>query len=66
VLEGVEEVIPQNQVSKLVLADSVAPQEVLAALVAGGHRVERFEIAVPTLDEIFIRVVSPDRSGGEA
>ena len=66
VLEGVEEVIPQNQVSKLVLADSVAPQEVLVALVAGGHRVERFEIAVPTLDEIFIRVVSPDRSGGES
>jgi len=65
VLEGVEEVIPQNQVSKLVLADSVAPQEVLAALVAGGHRVERFEIAVPTLDEIFIRVVSPERPGGE-
>jgi ABC-2 type transport system ATP-binding protein len=57
-LEGVEEVAPHNGALKLTLAGDTLPQDVLSALVAQGVVVERFEIAVPTLDEIFIRVVA--------
>jgi ABC-2 type transport system ATP-binding protein len=57
-LAGVEEVASQNGAWKLTLAEDTAPQDVLGALVAQGVVVERFEIAVPTLDEIFIRVVA--------
>ena len=57
-LAGVEEATPQNGAYKLALADDTLPQDVLGALVAQGVIVERFEIAVPTLDEIFIRVVA--------
>ncbi|MCK5652657.1 MAG: DUF4162 domain-containing protein, partial [Gemmatimonadetes bacterium] len=42
---------------KLVLSAPATPQSVLKALLAEEVMVERFEIAVPTLDEIFIRVV---------
>ena len=57
-LAGVEEVTAHNGVVKLTLADDTVPQDVLSALLAQGVVVERFEIAVPTLDEIFIRVVA--------
>ena len=57
-LAGVEEVASQNGAWKLTLADDTMPQDVLGALVAQGVVVEKFEIAVPTLDEIFIRVVA--------
>jgi ABC-2 type transport system ATP-binding protein len=55
---GVEGVEPHNGVLKLSLSEATRPQDVLSALVAQGVVVERFEIAVPTLDEIFIRVVA--------
>jgi ABC-2 type transport system ATP-binding protein len=48
---------------RLSLADGTTPQDVLAALVAGGTIVERFEVATPALDEIFVQVVG---RGGEA
>jgi ABC-2 type transport system ATP-binding protein len=57
-LAGVIESVPHNGAVKLTLADDTAPQDVLAALVAQGVVLERFEIAVPALDEIFIRVVA--------
>ena len=57
-LAGVEEVTSHNGALKLALAEDTLPQDVLGALVAQGVVVERFEIAVPTLDEIFIRVVA--------
>ena len=57
-LAGVEEIVAHNGALKLTLSDDTAPQDVLSALVAQGVVVERFEIAVPTLDEIFIRVVA--------
>lgn len=52
-----------NSVSKLTLAEGTSPQEVLGKLVQQNVALERFEIATPTLDEIFIRVV---QSEGEA
>ncbi len=57
-LAGVEEISSQNSTVRLTLAHDTAPQDVLSALVASGVVVERFEIAIPTLDEIFIRVVA--------
>jgi ABC-2 type transport system ATP-binding protein len=55
---GVEEVTEHNGAIKLSLAEDTTPQDVLRALVARDVILERFEIAVPTLDEIFIRVVA--------
>ena len=57
VVEGVKQVLPHNSATKLMLAEGTSPQDVLQALIAEQATVERFEIAVPTLDEIFIRVV---------
>jgi ABC-2 type transport system ATP-binding protein len=56
-IAGVTRAVPHNDATKLTLADEAAPQDVLTTLVRSGVVVERFEIAVPTLDEIFIRVV---------
>jgi ABC-2 type transport system ATP-binding protein len=61
-LPGVAEEAVHNGATRLTLNDDTSPQEVLATLVHSGATVERFEIAVPTLDEIFIRVVE----GGSA
>jgi ABC-2 type transport system ATP-binding protein len=46
-----------NGYSRLTLAPEVAPQDILKSLVERGTMIEAFEIAVPTLDEIFIRAV---------
>ncbi len=42
---------------RLTLAPSVTAQDILHRLVEAGCEINRFEIAAPTLDEIFIRVV---------
>ena len=56
-LPGVESTEAHNGALKLHLKPGAAAQDVLRALVAQGINVEQFEIALPTLDEIFIRVV---------
>ena len=56
-LSGVERVEPHNSASLLTLSPGITPQEVLKTLVAQDVALEQFEIATPTLDEIFIRVV---------
>ncbi len=56
-LPGVEAVEPLNGSVRLRLAPSASPQDVLRSLVAQNVPLEQFEIAVPTLDEIFIQVV---------
>jgi ABC-2 type transport system ATP-binding protein len=56
-IPGVSHAIAHNNATMLNLRDDAAPQDILTALVQSGAIVERFEIAVPTLDEIFIRVV---------
>lgn len=59
-LTGVEQVEQQNGAAKLRLAKDTAPLQVLQELMAKGVALEKFEIALPTLDEIFIRVVEGD------
>jgi ABC-2 type transport system ATP-binding protein len=43
--------------TELLLDEQTTPSEVLAALVGSGTNVERFEVATPSLNEIFIQVV---------
>ena len=56
-LPGVETVEPHNGAVRLGLAAGANPQEVLRELVYQGVVLDQFEIATPTLDEIFIQVV---------
>ena len=59
---GVAEVLPHNGAIKLRLDDDTSPNQVLRALLAADMDVHYFEIATPSLSEIFIRVVR----GGES
>jgi ABC-2 type transport system ATP-binding protein len=63
---GVAQVSRHNGDFKLTLAEGTTPQAVLQTLVAQRVPVEKFEIAMPTLDEIFVRVVSTGRQGQSA
>jgi ABC-2 type transport system ATP-binding protein len=56
-LPGVQDVSPHNDAVKLTLGPGATPQSVLQAMVARNMAVEKFEIALPSLDEVFIRVV---------
>ncbi len=62
-LPGVEKVVPENSSFRLHLNPQVSPQELLKVLVERGVTLERFEIAIPTLDEIFIQVVTNQGAG---
>jgi ABC-2 type transport system ATP-binding protein len=57
-ITGVEAVVRHNGSTQLVLGENTTPQEVLRQLMLAERTVEQFEIAVPTLDEIFIQAVS--------
>ncbi len=61
-LAAVERVEPVNGSLKLTLKQSAKPQEVLRTLVEKDVNLEQFEISMPTLDEIFIRVVQDGAS----
>lgn len=54
---GVEAIEPYNGQYKMILKQDATPQSVLKNLVEEGIMLEEFEIAVPSLDEIFIKVV---------
>ncbi|HSB65395.1 MAG TPA: ATP-binding cassette domain-containing protein [Anaerolineales bacterium] len=57
-LPGVLQMEPHNSSAyRLNLAPATSTQDVLRGLVERGIQVDKFEIAAPTLDEIFIRVV---------
>jgi ABC-2 type transport system ATP-binding protein len=56
-LDGISNVDSYNSTYRLILKPDISPKVILTQLVAMNIPVERFEIAVPTLDEIFIEVV---------
>ena len=56
-IPGVLEIETGKQFQRLNLADGTDPQTILRALLEAHIRVEHFEVALPTLDEIFVRVV---------
>jgi ABC-2 type transport system ATP-binding protein len=62
-LAGVRDATPQNGGFRLALAAEATPQEVLVHLVSAGVVLEKFEVAIPSLEEIFIRVV--EDGGGQ-
>ena len=55
---GIESIVRSNNHLKLHLSENSSPQQVLAQLVQQGIILDEFEIATPSLDEIFIQVVS--------
>lgn len=59
-LKGVDSVRPHNGAYHLTLADETDPQEIVAQLVGQQATIEHFQIAMPSLDEIFIRAVKGD------
>ena len=61
-LSGVKDIAAHNNAMRLNLEDDVTPQDILLELTGQSITLEKFEIAVPSLDEIFIRVV---RDGGK-
>jgi len=60
VLPGIAAYERTNGGYHLMLSAGSDPQAVLAGLLSAGITVEQFEIAMPTMDEIFIRVVTGD------
>jgi ABC-2 type transport system ATP-binding protein len=57
---GVDAIVDFGQYQELRVARDVDPQRVLADLMQRG-RVELFEIAHPSLQDIFVRIAAPDR-----
>ena len=57
-MTGVESVSERNGALHLTLSIGASPRDILQQLVESDATVEQFEIAMPTLDEIFIRAVS--------
>lgn len=62
-IEGVDQIIPRNGSSLLKLETGNTPQKLLQQLVANGLQIEKYEIALPSLDDIFIKVVTEKGSG---
>ena len=59
-LPGITEIRPHNNSTLLKFAVGQTPQDVLHMLIANGVILEQFEVALPTLDEIFIQVVNDE------
>lgn len=57
VINGVEQYLASNGSVKLILEEGTSPQDVLYRLTEKDVVLEKFEVAVPSLDEIFIHVV---------
>jgi ABC-2 type transport system ATP-binding protein len=57
IMDGIVNVESHNSTYRLVLTPDTSPKTILNQLVAENILIERFEIAVPTLDEIFIEVI---------
>lgn len=57
-IQGIAAVKAENNHTRLTLQPGSSTQEVLSELIQRGLEVEQFEIAEPSLDEIFIEVVT--------
>jgi ABC-2 type transport system ATP-binding protein len=62
-LPGVDRVIDHGKLQELQLAPGADPQQILAAVMSRG-RVRHFELARPSLQEIFVRIARPDGKDG--
>jgi len=59
---GVEQVVQHNNAVKWTLSPETTPQAVLQALMAQDVTLEKFEIALPTVEEIFIKAVEEEEA----
>jgi ABC-2 type transport system ATP-binding protein len=57
-ISGVKRIETENSHQRLFLEPGSTPQQVLKEIINQGFEVEQFEIAEPSLDEIFIEVVT--------
>ncbi len=64
-LSGVSHIQQLNGAYRLTPQEGISAQDLLNALVTQGIQLNAFEVAVPTLDEIFIRVVKEGGSVNE-
>lgn len=65
VIPGVQKIERLNTMIRLEPQPGIKPQDILNTLVSQGIQLNAFEIAVPSLDEIFIKVVKPGGVGHE-
>lgn len=65
ILPGVESIKEEGLYYRLTPADGNIPRQILQHLIDQKVGLTSFEIATPTLDEIFIKVVSEGRNGNE-
>lgn len=64
-IKGVREITPKNGSFLLKLEQGVTPQKLLEHLVSKNLSIEKFEVALPSLDDIFIKVVTEKGSTNE-
>jgi ABC-2 type transport system ATP-binding protein len=64
-IPGVEKIEKENGGARLLLKAGVSPQDLLRTLLNQGLSLEQFEVALPTLDEIFIEVVKHEEKSDE-
>ncbi len=64
-LPEIRKIEKQGLYLRLTLNDGATPQALLKTLINQGVKLDSFEIATPTLDEIFISVVKQGRNGNE-
>ena len=64
-LKGVKEIVPMNGSIKLIPEEGIQPSQLLAMLVEQGVALESYKTLVPSLDEIFIRVVEEGKQKDE-
>ena len=57
-LPGIASIEADNSGHRIHLQAGTSPQQLLQTMVESGVQLEKFEIALPTLDEIFIQVVT--------
>jgi len=59
-IPGIKSLQIHNRTYRLELEETTNPQEVLSYLISRNVPLEQFEIAIPTLEEIFIKAVTKD------
>lgn len=65
-LPGVASVAGDGAARELVLQDGADPSAALGELVRRGARLELFEVAAPSLQDIFVRIAAPGREAATA
>ena len=59
-ISGLREIDHINGIYRIQLEKDTSPQEILKKLVGMEFQIDSYQIAVPTLNEIFIKVVHGD------